>query len=173
MEIEEVTLFKNTITGIHYPTRDEAEKDLMCRCCSVNYPRKHYTTCQECADKTYKESELKKDKKFLEQEGIDWSLVDVPVYDKTTDKWFDESFEMLEHYEEESIDLEDARLVMGELEHLSVDLYGLVEEALAEWDKEISDLDPEFVRILSEAQNMSEKIHLGHLPSNKRVIYVP
>lgn len=172
MEIEEVTLFKNNITGLYYLTKEEASSNIWCSSCGDNYRTKHRTVCQSCLDRIAREAAERSDQKFLAQEGTLWSDIDVPVYDNTTEHWFNDPSEFAEFYEENGVDIDDARLVMGEMQYLSGDTFeSIIEDQLFE-DQEIDDLPADFLEFLKEVEDRFSKVELGYsAEGNKKVIY--
>jgi hypothetical protein len=172
MEIEKVTLFKNNITGLYYETEEDANKNIWCSSCGNNYRTKHRTVCQSCLDRIAKEAEKRSDEKFLAQEGILWVNIDVPVYDKTTEQWFDDSSEFIEYYDDNDLDISVARLVMGEIQYLSSHgIEDYISDQLFE-DQEISDLPADFLEFLKEVEDRFSKVELGYSSDgNKKVIY--
>jgi len=124
-------LYKSKITGTYHKTPEAAESDGYCKCGSIK-KTKNSIFCDKC-QKEYdnKRADEQRDS-FLKLIPQNWDDTVKVVYDENTDTWFNEEYEVLAHYNQEGLNIEDAMLIEGTPNYLSSIEYDYWNDDIAE-----------------------------------------
>ncbi|WP_133583326.1 hypothetical protein [Sphingobacterium yanglingense] len=118
------------LTHIPYGNIDHYVTHTNCRSCKVEFKKNfNYShTCESCLDKSNREKYLKKPVVTAPYDGI--------IYDEYTDKYFTCIEEVIEHYEEDEISLDNAMLLTTvSSSYASIDIEQISQDVVHEdWD---------------------------------------
>lgn len=162
---KELTVFKNLKSGKLYSTQELAEKDgLICdKCKGIKEVRTNFY-CDKCNKIDKEEKEKAIINRYNNRQFKEWDKNVVLVYDQNTDEWFQDPSHIEDHYEDERIPLEDARLIIGEPTYLDQ----LEEEHWLDEVHEEFEFSKEFKEALNNLNEICKKTIGCYMPGRFR-----